>query len=273
MTDSDEILILEPDVLDSDDPAMNDVYVTDRRPRWPFALLGGALLGFATAFAASWFIRPTPFDPAPVQAEMAALKSELVELRNRPAPVIPKVDLSPLNRRILALEARPTVEPLSQEIVERMEALQARGFELPEIPAEMQDLSALEDRVTVLETQLQDQAEQVSLLADTSLSVTSVVEAEAPSEPYVDPSSLPRFPANVLRDGATQLSGGGLIRRVFSQHVKVRGSEDPELLIASIERDLADGRPRAALKTFDQLPSQLRTLARGWRADMEDAVQ
>lgn len=273
MTDSDEILILEPDVLDSEDPAMDDVYVADRRPRWPFALLGGALLGFTAAFAASWFIRPTPFDPAPVQAEMAALKSELADLRNRPAPVIPKVDLSPLNRRIIALEARPRVEPLSQEIVERMEALQAQGFELPEIPPEMPNLSALEGRVTTLEAQLRDQAEQVSVLADSALSVTSVVESEFPSEPYVDPTTLPRFPADVLRDGAAQLSGSGLIRRVFSQHVRVRGSEDPELLISSIESDLADGRPRAALETFDQLPSQLRTLARGWRADMEDAVQ
>ena len=246
MTDSDEILILEPDAFDPDDPAMEDVYDAAPRPRWPIILLIGALLGFAAAFAASWFIRPTLYDPDPLRAEMVDLKQQLALLRDRPAPTSTKVNLGPLNRRVLALEARPTVEPLSEEIVARMKALQVRGFELPEIPTEMQDLSALEARVTALEVELQDQAQELLLQADTNLA-----ESEAPSEPYVDPGSLPRFPADVLRDRAEQLSGSGLMRRIFSKHVRVRGSEDPELLIARIERDLADGRSWSALKTFE----------------------
>ncbi len=126
---------------------MEDVYDAAPHPRWSIILLIGALLGFAAAFAASWFIRPTLYDPDPLRAEMVDLKQQLALLRDRPAPTNPKVDLGPLDRRVLALEARPTVEPLSEEIVARMDALQVRGFELPEIPTEMQDLSALEARV------------------------------------------------------------------------------------------------------------------------------
>jgi len=276
MTDSEEILVLEP-VEDGEGYDYEDVPVEEDAPKrrfpWPLALGVGLLVGLTIAFAISWFLRPVPYDSSALETQITDLREELTALQNRPVPVIPTVNLQPLTRRIQSLESRPTVDPLSEEIVSRLETLQANGFELPDMP-DLPDFEAMEARIVALEAQAQSlnlemQAQAAAIAALPSASAPLPAPA---SEPYVDADTLPRFPAQVLRDGAAELGGSGFFKRTFSRHVRVRGSNAPDVLISGIESDLANGKPRAALAKFDRLPPQIRSLARAWRANMEEAL-
>ncbi|MEM7729799.1 MAG: hypothetical protein AAF311_11060 [Pseudomonadota bacterium] len=265
MTDPDEIIVLSPDDPDADyeDYAEIDEPVRPKRLVWPWALLGGLVAGGLAATAAIWMLWPDSYDASALEARIDTLESEVQALRRRPAPVAPQVDLSPLERRIAALEDRPTVDPLSEEIVARMEALQAEGFTVPEMP-EPVDLAPLEARLSAME----ERVEALTLAASSSVRTVE----DGPAGPVVDPSTLPRFPAQTLREGASEMSGSGLIRRTLSRHVRVRGEDTPDALIDTVEAELAAGRPAAALATFDRLPPRLQSLARGWRADMQDVL-
>ena len=68
------------------------------------------------------------------------------------------------------------------------------------------------------------------------------------------------------------LQGSGFLRRTMTRHIRLKGENNPHILIDRIEADLAAGRANAALSKFDQLPDSLQSLARGWRADMESAL-
>lgn len=280
MTDSDEIVVLPSDETDPEgeyvdvafeevDDEMTEEDAPKRRRLWPLLMGAGVLIGFAIAFGASWVLRPAPYDASMLEAQISDLRTELVALKNRPEPVIPTVNLAPLTQRITALEARPTVDPLSEEIVARMEALQAEGFQVPVMPeiADLPDFDSLETRLSALEDKTKM---QTSLIAD--LAANGAVAVPLASEPFVDPDTLPRFPAQTLRDGAAELGGSGFVRRTFSRHIRVQGSNSPDVLIRGIENDLANGKPQAALAKFDRLPPQIRSLARAWRANMEDAL-
>ncbi|GLQ20159.1 hypothetical protein ACFFUB_03550 [Algimonas porphyrae] len=261
MTDSDDIIVLTPDEPDDfSDTAPLAMHA--RRPLWPFFLGGGLLLGFVIAMGVSWYLRPADMNIAPLEAEIETLRTELASLQTQEPVAAPTVDLGPVTRRIAALEARPVVDPLNEEIVARLEALQADGFEIPDMP-EMPDIDALNTRIAALETLVATLDARISAGSPT-VAVSDIAA--------IDPDSLPRFPADRLREGAQQLSGSGFFRRTFSRHVRLKGSNDPETLIAGIETDLANGKAQAALNKFDRLPPRLQSLARGWRADMEDAL-
>lgn len=277
MTDSDEIQVLPSGETDAEqdyedvpyediDDVPHDEPAPKRRLIGGLILVLGVIIGFAVAFAIYWFMRPAPYDSSALEAQLSELQAEVTALQNRPEPVIPTINLSPLRNRIAALEARPTVDPLSEEIVSRLENLQAEGFELPVMP-DLPDFEVIEARIKALEDQISAQA-----LAISTLPVGGVAAPALDVEPFVDLDTLPRFPAQILREGAAELGGSGFVRRTFSRHVRVRGSNAPDVLISGIEDDLENGKPRAALAKFDRLPPQLRSLARAWRANMEEAL-
>lgn len=271
MTDPDDLsedpIVLSPEdeTSDLDDADYEDVIEVNARPVWPLILCGGFIAGVAMTVVINWFMRPDPYDPSMLNARISDLQSEIKTLQQKPDPVIPNVNLNPIRQRLSDLEARPTVDPLSEEIVSRMETLQAEGFQLPEIP-DFPDITAIESRLVALETEFSKQQVRLDALAMRSPVTT-------PTEPVIDPSTLPRFPADVLRRGAAELGGGGFLRRTFSQHVRIRGSDNPDVLISGVEMDLANGKARSALAKFDRLPTQLQALARAWRADMEEALK
>lgn len=277
MTDSDEIRVLPSGEIDAEhdyeDVPYEDIgEMSPEEPSskrhflWMLILIVGVIIGFAVAFTINWFVRPAPYDSSALDAQLSELQAEVIALQNRPEPVIPTINLAPLRNRIAALEARPTVDPLSEEIVSRMENLQAEGFELPVMP-DLPDFEANEARMKALEDQISAQT-----LAISALQMGSGVDPVPAAELFVDPDTLPRFPAQTLREGAAELGGSGFVRRTFSRHVRVRGSNAPDVLISGIEDDLENGKPRAALAKFDRLPPQLRSLARAWRANMEEAL-
>ena len=235
------------DAPDAPDTLVVEDAETRSNSRWPFVLLLGALLGFGASFAANYLTRPAPYDPAPLRGEIDALRTELAALRDRPVPETQAVDLRPLERRVRALETAPAPDaaaPVDEALVERLEALQADGLAVPPV-----DLEPLEARIRALEER--------STAAPPP--VTQPTDTDAP---------LPSFPAQALRDGVEARSGG-----LFSKHIRVRREDDPLTLIEGIEADMAARRPAAAIAKFDRLPSELRSLARGWRADMDSHLR
>jgi hypothetical protein len=273
MMDSDEIIVLSPDETDEDIYSDEEVSETKASSSGRFQsvllALGGGILGAALTMGAVWYLQPDPFDPSAMEARLAELQADLERLENRPAPERETVDLTPLLDRLDALEARPEPAPIDEALIARMEALQAEGFEIPEIP-EIPDITALEARIAALEAELE------AALVKAQAQEQAAAEAaalQARLNETVDPKRLPSFPAQTLRDGAVELSGSGLLRRTLSRHVRVGGEDSPEWLIEAISVDMRQGKARAALEKFDRLPPRLQSLARGWRADMEDALQ
>ena len=260
------------------------------RPKWPFILLLGALLGFGASFAASYLTRPEPFDASALQREVAALKTQVGELRSRSAPA---ANLGPLERRVAALEARetgavPDTEPLQRRLaslservgaleeadppvidealVARLEKLRADGLTSAPPP----DLSKLTRRVDALEARPQRPVKAPTVdLAPLETRIAALeARAETPAAAKRVAVRYPPFPSDTLRDAAEARRGG-----LLSKHIRVRSDDDPLSLIDGIEADLKAGRGRAALAKFDRLPEPMRNLARGWRADMQTALE
>lgn len=242
----------------------------------------GVLLGGALVASAAWYFQPEPFDDAELRAEIATLQSRLNTVQARPEPT--PTDLSPLTRRLettvtrlQALEARiqqlentPDPAPIYADLVGRLEVLQEQGFEIPEdfvfpdMP-EPVDLSEIEGRVDTIEQRL------TALRAQRAAAVSSSMQEDIDETP-VDLSNLGRFPGDRLREAADELSGEGLVQRIWSQHVRVRGEKTPRVLINDIESHLASSQPRAALASFEQLPEPMQDLARAWRAELESVI-
>jgi hypothetical protein len=201
-----------------------------------------------------------------METELELVRVDVQTLENTPEPIIPVVDFSPLEQRIIALEARPTVDPLNEEIVSRMEALQAEGFELPEIPV-FPDMDTVEAQIAEFDARIQILEARIETVEDRPLPV--LIDPIPVVEVTMDPDTLPEFPATALRQGADELSGSGFLRRTLSRHIRLKGDSSPHVLIDGIEQDMVAGRAEAAVRKFDQLPENLQSLARGWRADME----
>ena len=261
-----------------------------RRSRWPLWLSLGALLGFAASFAASWVTRPAPFDPAPLRAELAGLRTEMNALRDRPVPEAARVDLDPLYQRIEALEAlndpplRAIIDvqdnhitaleelpraDVSEGLVTRLEALRDEGFTAAPPP----DLTELEGRLDALEakplpgTDISVELEPLEARIAALEARGGPTSAEPRLEPQDEGPSLPSFPGEALRAGVESRRGG-----LFSKHIRVRSEDDPMTLIEGIEADMAARRPAQAVAKFDRLPPELQRLARGWRADMNSFI-
>lgn len=258
MTDEDDIIILTPDEEGIEEM---ETEAKSSLPKWPIFLGLGVVLGGFIVGAAAWHFQPEPFNAAPLQNEIQELRAEVETLKSKPAPIIPEIDLGPLNRRVSALENLPDPTPIDETLVARLEALQAEGFEVPEFPD-----------VTVVQNEIADLSTRVTALE----SAPPVIVAAPPGEgvePFIDPATLPSFPEKTLREGAAELAGSGFARRLISRHVRVRGAEAPDRVIDAVMTELEAGRPRAALAKFDTLPPELAALAPAWRANMEDALE
>ena len=263
------------------------------RSKWPLIFVLGTLAGFAASFAASYYTRPEPFDASALQRDVAALRTEMGELRSRAAPA---TSMRPIERRLDALEARPVGgaepvdlapleariaaltdriaaleeadrPPVDEALVTRLERLREEGF----TGAPEADLAPLTRRLDALEARPNpDLAMTIDLepLERRLSALENREPAQPPAERPAVRAKYPPFPSDALRDAAEARRGGGLL----SKHIRVKSEDDPLTLIDGVEADLKAGRVRAALAKFDRLPEPIRNLARGWRADMEDAL-
>ena len=177
--------------------------------------------------------------------------------------------MSALEARLAELETRETSVP-DEALVARMEALQADGVDvagqaaLSDMEARLDDLAA---RIASLETApASDESFRAELdtLRDRVGQMSAVpVAAAAPAR--ASGAIAPTFPAETLRDGARARAGGGLL----AKHFRVRSDDDPLTLIDAVETAMDERRYADAVAAFDRLPDELKSLARGWRADMQ----
>ena len=135
---------------------------------------------------------------------------------------------------------------------------------MADLEARLDDLAS---RIAALETapasdesfraELDTLRERVGQMSATP--VTPVAQARATA------SIAPTFPAETLRDGARARAGGGLL----AKHFRIRSDDDPLTLIDAVETAMDERRYAEAVAAFDRLPDELKSLARGWRADMQ----
>lgn len=300
-TDTDpDIEILPPDTIAAMDdeasgPAPEGGVDTRRIPRLPLIFGAGILTGLALAAVIVWQLRPAPFDDSQLRGQIAMLDEQIAAVASRPQAA--PLDTRPLTRRLeaqaqrlesnearlseidkalteLAADMDVDMAPIYSELVTRLETLQENGFEIPEDfafqgAAEPVDLSGIETRLNRLEAGL---SAAQSNLEERQASTAALSNDLTLPEPNIDLSRLSRFPADRLRQAADELSGEGLVKRFFSQHVRIRGEANPRILIGRVESHLENDRPRAALSNFEQLPEAMQSLARAWEAELRQAI-
>jgi len=140
------------------EPAYVDAEPKPKKRFGPFALIGTAflasLLGAGAIYGVTTYLTPTAPDMGPMEAsiktvsatsetlaaETKTLKAQIArlerDLKARPAVgASPQVDLTPIERRLAALEDAAASEATSQidgDVLARLEALQSEGSEAPE---------------------------------------------------------------------------------------------------------------------------------------------
>jgi hypothetical protein len=235
---------------------------------------------------------------------MSKAEADVKTAANRPAPEIDlpePVDLSGLESRLEALESAPTPD-IDPAALTALKSAQADGFEWP-------DTSALEDRLSVLETQLEadsietdsePSAEMTDLLArldaleklddanvtlsagDAPLIITdeitsldssrlddietrlSALENRPALEPRIERVSVLALPKAAMIAAVEDNVEGGVLKKAFSKHVRVKGDDDPLTLIDDIEADIAKGRLEEAATKFNRLPDPVRAAGQAW---------
>ena len=225
---------------------------------------------------------------------MSAAEAVVKKAANRPVPEMKPVDLSPLEKRLEALEAAPDPE-IDPEALTALQSAQADGFEWP-------DTSALEGRLATLESTFESAPEPVDIPADLlerldamesrvqtnvesasegngtseqELSILSerfdliesrlaVLESQPVATPRIERVALLAFPKSAMVGAAEATVEGGIVKRALSKHIGVKDEDAPLTLIDGIEADIAEGRLEDAVKKFDRLPEPVRAAGQAW---------
>ena len=228
----------------------------------------------------------TPIDLAPMEAtikqlraRLKAAESKLQDAANRPSVTSKPVDLSPLEARLETLESAPRPE-IDPDALTALQAAQKNGFEWP-------DVSALEDRLTALETQTDAPEDLLERLTSLEKNIEAVKKRSATKDqssglitkletrlralekrpapkPVIERVSILAFPKASLITALEDNLEGGLIEKTLSRHIRVKKANDPMTLIDAIELDLSDGRLIDAIEKFERLPDPVRSAGQAW---------
>lgn len=196
-----------------------------------------------------------------IQSELGTLRAETLQLQaNQNAVSLPdESQITSLLMRVEALENSPLprLPEIDEATLVALQQAQKDGFSWP-------DVSELKARLSALESEKQTLQGQVETLAN-SLITLSENPAPATAEPvYIVTDTS--FPKQALLDAVfKQNEEKGFLSKALSKHIQVRGPNDPVALIETIETALARDDLRAALRAFDALPENIRSVGQNWR--------
>ena len=191
-------------------------------------------------------------------------------------------DLSPLEDRLARLEAASDIE-ISPETLSALTQAQADGFDWPDVStlearldaletSELQqapDLGIIETRLKALETR--KPSVETATIPKTLLSRISVLEDQANVNAQAAQFSQIEFPKELLLDAAKNTSGGNVLQRALSKHVRVKDDDDPVTLIEGIEADISAGQYNQALVKFESLPKDVQAIGKSWYEVVQQA--
>lgn len=199
-----------------------------------------------------------------IRQEMSGLEARLSQT-NSESDV--QAALSTFGERLQTLEeaSAPSLPDIEPETLRALKSAQNDGFKWPETDAIDRQISELTTKNETLDSQIDGLNTQIS-------SLEAEVEAlQLRPEPTPTPVETlkpegPEFPKQALLMAASSRADAqGFLSRTLNKHVSVDSPESPKNLIEKIDTAYAKGDVYTAIKTFDRLPSDIRTAGQDWR--------
>lgn len=179
-----------------------------------------------------------------IQSFITGIEERLQTLENAPAPSLPDIDSDTLNA---------------------LKAAQNDGFNWPETNEIDSRIAKLNSKTEGLEAQIVGLTAQIE-------SLEGDLEAREAQPRIVQPetdtvkSIGPEFPKQALLNAArNRAESQGFLSRTLNKHVSVDSPDSPKNLIEKIETAYEKGDIYTAIKTFDRLPSDIRSAGQDWR--------
>ena len=179
-----------------------------------------------------------------IQGALNAIDERLMTLENAPEPSLPEID---------------------PETLSAFKAAQRDGFNWPETDAVENDVLKLSSKIESLEAQIDGLNAQVN-----SLQTELNAQASRPQMPQTEAETVtpagPEFPKQALLNAAKlRADSQGFLSRTLNKHVSVDSPDSPKSLIEKIDTAYDKGDIYTAIKTFDRLPSDIRSAGQDWR--------
>ena len=179
-----------------------------------------------------------------IQSFITGIEERLQTLENAPAPSLPGID---------------------PETLSALKAAQIDGFNWPETNEIDSQIANLNSKTEALEAQIVGLNAQIE-------SLEGELEAREAQPKIVQPetdtakSIGPEFPKQALLNAAkNRAESQGFLSRTLNKHVSVDSPDSPKNLIEKIETAYEKGDIYTAIKTFDRLPSDVRSAGQDWR--------
>ncbi|WP_416877806.1 hypothetical protein [Litorimonas sp.] len=179
-----------------------------------------------------------------IQSFITGIEERLQTLENAPAPSLPDIDSDTLNA---------------------LKAAQNEGFNWPETNEIDSQITNLNSKTEALEAQIVGLNAQIESLEgdlETREAQPEIVQPETDTAKSIGPE----FPKQALLNAAkNRAESQGFLSRTLNKHVSVDSPDSPKNLIEKIETAYEKGDIYTAIKTFDRLPSDIRSAGQDWR--------
>ena len=273
--------------------SFEEVPATERRglglvPVLGLSLLAALLGAVGGAYGTHYLFPPANMDDlrADVQQDVSRIEAEtqtaVEDLRQMVAGLEGQVsDASPginiegaltaIDERLQTLEnaPSPSLPEIDPDTLSALKDAQRDGFSWPETDVIENSVSDLSAKTDGLEAQIEGLNAQIN-------SLETELKAQEP-RPQVTQTGVDTaaalglgFPKQALLKAAnTRAESQGFLSRTLNKHVSVDSPDSPKSLIEKIEIAYDKGDIYTAIKTFDRLPSDIRSAGQDWRAAAE----
>ncbi|WP_409432402.1 hypothetical protein ACJ3XI_09320 [Litorimonas sp. RW-G-Af-16] len=246
-------------------------------PVFALGLLLASALGAAGGGVIANMLQPDAVNVTPLRNDVSQLKASISGIEKQQAdltqaitmrPAMP--DISGLEARLSALETAPLptfdIPELDEDALAQLKAAQDAGFEWPDADLIAKTLAAMANRIEALEADLDSRP-----VFDPAMVTPPAPTLAVPSsEPIISEAAQPiPFPKSAMLLALNNTKDqGGFFARMRQKHIRVKDSDDPEVIINGIETAIASGDIETAKAKFDALPSTLRSVGQNWRKSL-----
>lgn len=203
---------------------------------------------------------------AALRTELDVLKTNIMDVQGGQAS---EQVLASLQNRLDALENAPlsNMPDIDADAVSALQKAQADGFNWPNLTEIEANISRLEQEHADLSDRLQNISEEFETFKEAPIDVIALGGEAAPEPITITQTlTLPVFPEIALRKSAEEaVSQKGFLARTLSKHIDVKQPNDPIVLIEKAALAVKSGNLDLAVKTFDQLPDEIKVAGQDWR--------
>jgi len=212
------------------------------------------------------------------QNALNAIRRDLSGLKTQISRSNAGEDLQPaltaIEKRVQSLEDAPdpNMTDIDPKTINALKAAQKDGFKWPETEAMETDVTELQSETAQLKSQIEEVSAQI---ASFETKIVEIASNTSQTPPETEPAKFdgPVFPKQALLNAAkAKVDSQGLFARTLHKHIHVDSPDSPKNQIEDIETAYEKGDVYTAIKTFDRLPSDIRSAGQDWR-DAADRLQ